>query len=305
MPPTRYGLGPLQAIEINTHEVRTLFPAANSGVDWDRAAYPNCSAPPQMISTHGLSVRPLGGNRFRLHAINHGGRASVEIFDVAVEEAGPQATWRGCVEVPTTELGVWPNGIAALPGGGFVLSGYSVATWRPEQGWRRFEDFQGSRPNVTGGVGYANGVEVSPDGRFIYIADMRHNKVFRFPVEGGEPIAYSLNVNTNGSPRTPDNLRWGEDGLLYAAGPIFPAEWSADYMANFRNCFLLPLCVTGISVVAINTNTGAVHDVLTDDTGFGGRYGLTATALQINDEIWLNSERSHCLAVIPRPRRLR
>jgi hypothetical protein len=194
--------------------------------------------------------------------------------------------------------------VAPLPSEGFVVSGYSVATWRPTQGWRSFEQFDGSRPGLSGArIGYANGVEVSPDRRHLFIADGRRHSVFRYPLSGGELTIIPINIQTEGAYRGPDNLRWGDDGLLYAADPIFPASWSPELMSRFHTCFQQALCVTGMAVVAINPHTAAVREILHDETGFDGRHGLVATALQVGDEIWLNGNRTQCLAVIKSNRR--
>src|SRR5262245_22988114 len=46
-PPYEIGLGPLEAVRIDTHEVHRLYPTAESAVDWDRRTYPDCREPPQ------------------------------------------------------------------------------------------------------------------------------------------------------------------------------------------------------------------------------------------------------------------
>src|SRR5262249_17265795 len=38
-PPTRYGPGPLMAVQIDTRQVHSVYPSADSSVDWDRKAY--------------------------------------------------------------------------------------------------------------------------------------------------------------------------------------------------------------------------------------------------------------------------
>jgi len=155
MPPQKYGPGPLQAIRMDTHEVRTLDPSP----DWDQATYPDFPEPPEWLSTHGLNVRPLGKNAFRLYACNHGGRHSVEIVDLVVDDDDLRATWRGGVAVSVEDLSVWPNGVAPLPEEGFVLSGFNVATWTPGRGWERLAGYEGTKvgdPVVMGARGHRN-----------------------------------------------------------------------------------------------------------------------------------------------------
>lgn len=304
MPPTRYGFGPLQAVHIDTHKVSILYPAPESKVDWDKQTYPDCSAPPTSISSHGLGARQIGENRFRLYAINHDGRHSVEVIDVDAAGVQLRATWRGCVDVSMEKLNVWPNAVAPLPDDGFILSGYNVATWKPKRGWEKFTDFQGTNPGEPyghQGRGYANGVQVSPSGQWVFIADMQRKAVYRFPMDGGEPTVIPLPVGRDNL--GPDNLKWGDDGRLYAATPVFPKEWHPDTVDDFVTCFQRSLCVTGTFVAAIDIETLDVEVLVRNEDGFKGRHGLTSTALPIANNLWLTSERSECLAVLPfRPR---
>ena len=45
-----YGFGPVEVAHSDTHEVRRLYPTAESGIDWDRRTYPDCNAPPERLS---------------------------------------------------------------------------------------------------------------------------------------------------------------------------------------------------------------------------------------------------------------
>lgn len=191
-PPRPAGLGPVEIVRIETHHVQRLYPRPDSAVDWDRKMYPDCSAPPENIGLAGLNARPLGKNKFRLYLTNHGGRESVEIVDLAIQGEKLRTTWRGCVRSPQY---VWPNSVAPLPGDGFVLSGNEAAIWRPGQGWTKVAGYVAE---------YSNGVEVSRDGKWIFIANA--GQVLRVPVAGGTVESVRA---------TADNLRWGEDGYLY------------------------------------------------------------------------------------------
>src|SRR4029079_600618 len=67
-------------------------------------------------------------------------------------------------------------------------------------------------------LGFANGVEVSRDGRWIFVADTAQRTVSRFPVNA-EGVPQVLELDFSPGYFWPDNLRWGEDGMLYLAGP--------------------------------------------------------------------------------------
>lgn len=296
MPPTVYGPGPLEAIRIDSHEVRRLYPSTDSEVDWDRKTFPECTEPPPSLSSHGLNVRPLGGNRFRLYVNNHGSRHSVEIIDVAVDGERLRTTWRGGVVAPLEELGVWPNGVAPLPDEGFILSGFNVATWQPGRGWEKLLGYDGMKPGtpiVTGPetCGMSNGVEVSRDGKWVFIADTLRESVIRIPLGGGEQKVIKLNFRAN-------NLRWGEDGRLYVAGAIWPHIEPEDE----HKLFELSQAVTGIIAVSIDPETLNVQEAVNNADGLNGRYGATSTALQVGDQLWLSSEISDRIAILPRGR---
>jgi hypothetical protein len=293
MPPTRYGPGPLESIRIDTHEVRRLYPSPESTVDWDRVTYPDCPEPPSSLSSHGLNVRPLGNKSFRLYVNNHGGRHSVEIIDVAVDGERLRSTWRGGVVAPLEDLGVWPNGVAPLPGEGFILSGFNVATWRPKYGWKRFARYQGTRPGERlvfgpGTGGMSNGVELSRDGEWVFIADTLRQSVFRMPMIDGEQSVLKLNFGVN-------NLRWGEDGRLYVAGAVWP---KFEHAEDEHKLFEQAQAVTGIIAAAIDPETLAVDIVVNDAHGFAGTYGATSTALQFENQLWLSSEISDRIAIL-------
>jgi hypothetical protein len=295
MPPTCYGFGPLEAIRIDTHEVRRLYPSSDSAVDWDRENFPDSPAPPRELSSHGLNVRSLGENKFRLYVNNHGDRHSVEIIDLAVDKEQLHATWRGGVVAPLEQLGVWPNGVAPLPDEGFILSGFNVATWRPGRGWEKLRGYEGTKPGEplvhgpeTGGM--SNGVEVTRDARWVFIADTLRRSVIRIPTGGGQQTVIKLTFG-------PNNLRWGEDGLLYAAGAVYPK------IEDERAFFAQSQAVTGIVAISIDPNTLSVTEVVNSPDGLNGRYGATSTALQVGDQLWLSSEISDRLAILPLSKR--
>jgi hypothetical protein len=68
---------------------------------------------------HGLSLRPVSAGRHTLYATNHGGRESIEVFDIDVRGATPVATWIGCVVLPE---GMAANSVAAFSDGTLVAT---------------------------------------------------------------------------------------------------------------------------------------------------------------------------------------
>src|SRR4029453_3985633 len=68
---------------------------------------------------HGLALRPAAGGRYTVYATNHGGRESVEVFEVDVSGATPTATWIGCVVTPDKMA---LNSVAAFTDGSIVAT---------------------------------------------------------------------------------------------------------------------------------------------------------------------------------------
>ena len=119
-------------------------------------SYAGCPAPDlKALQTHGVDVRQANGHT-TVYAINHGGRESVEIFEL--HPATNTAEWIGCALSPP---GVNGNAVSAMGGGAFaitkfmdtndkngfqhILSGQvtgAVYLWKPGKG---FSEVPGTR----------------------------------------------------------------------------------------------------------------------------------------------------------------
>jgi hypothetical protein len=80
--------------------------------DRTRPAYAKCPGPldPKLAALHGLSLRPAQAGRYTVYATNHGGRESIEVFELDARGRTPSAVWIGCV--------LMPNNMAAKQCGG-------------------------------------------------------------------------------------------------------------------------------------------------------------------------------------------
>lgn len=290
------GTGPLTAIDLHTHAQHLLYPSPDSTIDWDQKLYPDCALPPQPFTSHGIDAQHLADGKFRLYVANHGERESVEIVDVTVLKGTLHASWRGCVKVPT-ELQIWPNAVAPLPGGGFVLSGNNLALWRPGIGWTRVDGFHGLPPGSPSkpDLGFANGVEVSRDGRWIFVADTFHKTVSRFAVNVAQ-APQVLELDFSPGYFWPDNLHWGEDGMLYLAGPYSVNKDLPD------DCYTRIVCdEIGIGVAQIDPVRFTAR-VIYRSSGIPGRFGAATTALQIDAHFWIGASVADRIAIIRPPR---
>jgi hypothetical protein len=229
--------GGLHLIDGRAMTFKTVFPGETAAVSADAKSYPDCPGPPDPASftAHGLSLSHDGAEAeggYTLLAINHA-REAVEVFRIqapgpAKEQASgqePAVTWVGCVIMPD---GTYTNAVAALPGGGFVatkmydptksgafadikagkISGL-VYEWAPGAGFSVVPGSAMSGPN---------GIAVSPDGQWVYVAAFGSKELVRLSRDGSSPEHEAIAVNFSA-----DNLRWTTDGHLLVAGTLPPA----------------------------------------------------------------------------------
>jgi sugar lactone lactonase YvrE len=194
----------------------SLNPAAKP-----QAPFAACPGPldGSKFSAHGLSILPQGKGKSRLFVVGHGGREAIEVFDVTMSKGAPAIEWIGCV--PTVPNGQM-NSVVALPDGriistmfyqapmtmGDALQGKNtgaVYVWKPGGA---FEKLVGTE------LPGANGVEVSPDRKYLLVAVTGTSSVMRYDLADTSkpPQAIKTDFRT-------DNLRWGPGGKLLLAGP--------------------------------------------------------------------------------------
>jgi sugar lactone lactonase YvrE len=152
-------------------------------------SYSACPGRPTSASFHGqgLALDENDGG-LKLLAVGHGGREAVEIFRIEVErDAVPTLVWVGCVVAPSSAQ---LNSVAALPGGGFVVTRFfdlayktwgedmlagrntgSVLEWSPEDGWKEVEGTEMSGPN---------GILARPDGSAYFVAEWGAQRLHKF-----------------------------------------------------------------------------------------------------------------------------
>ena len=112
------GAGSLAAYNTETKVKTELFPLnAVAGVgNWGEK---DCKFPGAEFSPHGIHLSKRDSGRLQLLVVNHGGRESVEFFEVLMEEGAPRLSWRGYVYQWYPRLGIQavPGTYGALPNG--------------------------------------------------------------------------------------------------------------------------------------------------------------------------------------------
>lgn len=220
------GTGSLYAMDPDTDELTAIWPQADHDVVPDRDRFPRCPGPPDkaVASPHGLGLETADDGTEYLYVVNHGGRESVEVFEVsAADAADTRLTWVGCAALPEGSFG---NGVAPDPqGDGFYVTHFlnpaemeveferafageptgHVLHWSPSEDWRTIPESEMSTPN---------GVAVSEDGQSLYVASWGGRELVELDPRTGE------RRNSVPMDLMPDNLRPTEDGRLLVTGQV-------------------------------------------------------------------------------------
>jgi hypothetical protein len=256
-----------------------------------RAPYGDCPGPldPAKLAPHGLGLRPGKAGRSTLYVVNHGGRQSIEVFDVDAGGARPMLRWIGCEALPDNASG---NGVAPLPDGGFAASKFQDAgdpaafqkmaalqktgalyVWTPGKGFKALPG---------GELSGDNGVETSPDGRFVFVNAWPERRVVRLDRRGLLPPA-SVSLDF-----LPDNLRAEPGGQLLVAG-------QGPDIKTLLSCER-PKCPHAWTVVRLDPASLKVAPLL-HIAGTEAFSDATST-LRVGDELWIGTYRGDRVAWI-------
>ena len=276
------GTGGVRLIRTRDRTPITAYPAANARNRPDTTTYPDCPGPPDpsAFQTHGLYVEPGGGPVHKVFVVAHGARESIEVFEIDTAPETPVATWLGCVVAPDP-IGL--NSVRGLPDGGFITTNFLPRNSTPEETQRMREgetngelwewhtdtgwvEVPGSR------AAGANGVELSDDGRTLYIAAWGSQSFIRLsrgatpPTREEIPLGFRI-----------DNIHWARDGTLWSVG-----QDGSDWIA-----------------VKIDPDTLEARELVrrADTREFGAGTALA----EVGEELWVGSFRGNRIAIVPAP----
>ena len=278
------GTGGVVLVRVSDRTSHTAYPSASAVNRHDARTYPDCPGPPGQggaaFTTHGVYVEPGNGPVHKLFVVGHGARESIEVFEVDTRPATPAVTWLGCVIAPDP-IGL--NSVRGLPDGGFITTNFlprgtprevtqrmlggerngELWEWHTASGWQKVPGSEAAG---------ANGVELSADGKTLYVAAWGSQSFFRVsrgatpPVRDEIPLGFRV-----------DNIHWARDGSLFAVGQA-GQNWKA---------------------VKIDPNTLAVREVVSvaDTPEFGAGTAL----VEVGRELWVGSFRGNRIAIVPAP----
>lgn len=210
----------LKLVDTRDRSYRPWFTGARAQLAPDRQRFAQCPGPidTALFNARGMSLRAVAPGRWRLLVVNHGGRESIEVFDVRATSGAPALTWRGCLPMPAGQVA---NSVASFadrtvlvtvlnrPGtviADFVEGRNTGAVWQWRPGDSAFSLMPGT--DLPGN----NGLEVDPDGRHFFVVAFGWHAVVVFDRRRGDgPVG-----RIDAPDFMPDNIHWTGGRLLLA-----------------------------------------------------------------------------------------
>ena len=280
-----YIRGGVHLVNTRTFSTTQVFPAATPRERFDKKTYAACPGPvdpgeKDKLSAHGLAIAPGPDRVHTVYLVHHGFRESIEVFEIDTQTPSPTFTWIGCVVAPETAAF---NSVTPLTGRGFAATNPNrrvkpqpnadptntgeIWEWNPASGFTIVPGSESQGPN---------GIEASPDGRWLYVNLWPARKVMRLS-RGQTPIVKDLVDVTF----QPDNLRFQADGSLLAAGH------GGANTPRVIEC-LMKVCADAASVVArIDPKAWTAKEIIRYPAS--EKFFSSTVALQVGQEVWIGT----------------
>lgn len=244
------------------------------------------------LAMSGLAMRNKTDGAHQLIAVNRGKRMSVEFFNVDLSGSKPALTWSGCVVMPAK---AFPNAVVPIGQDGLAMTisfetdntqlieqleekentGY-LLEWTKRKGFTRV-------PNSE--LPLNNGLKISPDGKFYYIAGWGGETLLRLPTASGSGKPLLVNIGVK-----PDNLSWSSTGKLIVAGQIQSAAKIFSCVASNKDICPVPFKIIEVDPTNLTTLRVLVDGVKMDT------YAAATTGLEVDNEMWVSSFRNNKIA---------
>jgi DNA-binding beta-propeller fold protein YncE len=279
------GAGGINLIRVSDRTSIRAYPAAGVAETLDAKTYKSCPGVPDAATkakfqTHGLSLREGRNGVHTLYVVLHGGRESVEVFTLDARPQTPTLTWIGCAVAPEP-IGL--NSIRWLDDGGFIATNFNprganfaamqkgekngeLWEWHTASGWQKVPGSESSG---------ANGIEISPDGRMLYVAAWGSQSFFRLSRGDKEPKRDEIPLGFR-----VDNIRWAADGTLLAVGQAIAQDQPPSTV-----------------IVKIDPKTMKSTEILRQ-APVGG-FGAGTVAVEVGNTLWVGSYTGDRLAIFP------
>lgn len=293
---SRLGGRNLNVIDTKSHAVSIIVPATLPEILDAQYLCPDLKYSGAFIS-HGLSVKREADGHDRLFVVRHGGREAIEVFQFSRGNDVKSLVWLGCVLLPK---GFAANAVVGRYDGGFYATSMTDDGTAPNAvklaklyaghasgkvlEWTRRGGFRSIPIGRTSGP---NGIELSPDDRWLYVNGWASHDIARIDLHHLGRPARRLRVSF-----MPDNLRWAGDGRLIAAGVRSTPKWVLECAGTHADG---APCATRWTAVSIDPKSMTLkREVNRDDrTGFGD----VSVALPVGPTLWLGAFDGHEIAM--------
>lgn len=268
-----------------------LFPGDAPVLEQNLKLFAGCPGPLDVsnFSAHGLALQAMdaGPEQYRLYMTSHGAREAIEVFEIDALVT-PTLKWVGCVPMPATS---WTNSLVILNDGGFLATQFMDPTGSGMAGviakeitGHVFEWHPGGEVTVIAGTELSgpNGIAMSDDERFVYVAAFGTQEIVRFDRSSTPPATESVALGI-----APDNVRWSTDGTLYTAG------------GNITEGCGGPACGAGWSVYEVNPALMTAARLTGAEEG--AALAGVSTALLVGNEVWVGTYGGDRIGILPKP----
>ena len=272
-----------------------LFPPSSGEVDATDVEWgeKGCEPPPlASYSPHGTHLHRLADGRWRYLVINHGGRETVEMFEVLGEGADTRLAWRGCVPAAAD---TFMNDVVGLADGDLIftrmfhnaglleqaLGAMGKTTgelwrWNRSTGLRILPGTEAAQPN---------GIEIAADEKHVFANMYFEEEVWKIDADTGEVLGRAQ-VGSGG-----DNSAWGSDGRLWVVT-------HPEGLFNLLSCFDYQdqPCGARFRIVAVDPDTLATETLFEHR---GAPMGAATVAVPQGGKVWIGSFVGDRLVVVP------
>ncbi|HEX5430610.1 MAG TPA: SMP-30/gluconolactonase/LRE family protein [Bryobacteraceae bacterium] len=205
----------LSLFDISKGTFSPISISAHQRKDWGDPACPGPVG--DKLSPHGISLSKRANGTMQLYVVNHGGRESIEMYELKPARGSWDLVWHGCV-VSAKDF----NDVAAMPDGGFAAThptslrakgdNSNLFSGQPS-GWVvRWTAGKGEVELPGTRTGYPNGVLVASDNRTVYFNAWTAKEVHRYDLQTQkETGVVKLDF-------MPDNITWTQRHQVLAAG---------------------------------------------------------------------------------------
>lgn len=296
----------LKLVDSRTGGFKPWYDGSALQIGGPLAGMPTCPGPvdPALFNARGLGLRQIARKQWRLLVVNHGGRESIEVFDIKLHgNDEPTLTWRGCLALPAGQVG---NSVASFADGSvlvtvltrpgttiadFVEGRNTGAVWSWSPGAAGFVQLPGTE--LPGN----NGLEVDPDGRHFYVVAFGWHAVAVFDRRDTSRVLDRIEAPGF----MPDNIHWSAGHLLLAGMRL--DEPACGGRRQVVNGVADPmLCHRGWAVGELDRPARRIR-IVAQGAPAPGFNGHSAAAIA-GGRLWLGSFQSNKIASVPRPVRL-